>query len=177
MAKIGDAEFAITSNAGETSIGRLLDIGCWLVGQLLEQLVGFYCPSLTLLQSTRLTKQHLSGFGFTFELPVEPSNGRDTELTAMRLTIGSTMSNRIVDSNSRHVVDAMEVVHAIGISNVTLATKHIEYWRMNAKQLVLAWHRHIGHGNGRIDEEAAVANHQQCDTGVGAVVKRLQTST
>ena len=81
MSKIGDTEFAIASDAGETAIGRLLDIGCWLVGQLLEQLVGLYCPSFTLLQSTRLTKQHLSGFGFTFELPVEPSNGRDAELT------------------------------------------------------------------------------------------------
>ena len=87
------------------------------------------------------------------------------------------MSNRIVDSNSRHMVDAMEVVHAIGISDVTLATKHIEDRRMNAKQLVLAWHRHIGHGNGRIDEEATVANHQQCDAGVGTVVECLQTST
>ena len=87
------------------------------------------------------------------------------------------MPNRIVDSNSRHMVDAMEVVHAIGISDVTLATKHIEDRRMNAKQLVLARHRHIGHGNGRIDEEATVANHQQCNAGVGAVVKRLQTST
>ena len=87
------------------------------------------------------------------------------------------MSNRIVDSNSRHMVDAMEIVHAIGISDVTLATKHIEDWRMNAKQLVLAWHRHIGHGNGRIDEETTVANHQQCDAGVGTVVECLQTST
>ena len=78
----------------------------------------------------------------------------------MGLTISATMTNRIVDSNSRHMVDTMKIVHTIGISDVTLATKHIEDWRMNAKQLVFAWHWHVRHGERGIDEESAVAYHQ-----------------
>ena len=32
LSKIGDVEFAIANDAGETTIGRLLDISCRLVG-------------------------------------------------------------------------------------------------------------------------------------------------
>jgi len=149
---------------------------CRLVGQLLEKLIALDRPSLTLLESAWIAEQHLASFSIALELPIEPGNGRNAELATMRLTIGASMTDRIVDSYDWHVVDTMEIVHAIGIGNVTLATEQIEHRCVNAKQLILARHRHIGHGNRWIDEEPAVAYHQQCDARISAVVERLQTT-
>ena len=145
----------------------------------LEEIVFLDGPSLALQQSAVLTHEHLLGILVTLQAPVEPGQGRDRELTTMGLTIGTTMTHGIVDGTGRHVVDTVEVVHTVLVGDILLATQQIHDRGVDLPQLLLRGHGHTTHGltGVLLVEETAVADHQQFDTGVGAVEERLQATT
>ncbi len=97
----------------------------------------------------------------------------------MRLAIGTTMTYGEVDSESRHMADAMEIVHTIAIGNVRLTTEQIHNRCMDLVQFLFRGHGHAANSLMGIltVEETAVADHQQTDTGIGTVEERLKTAT
>ena len=97
----------------------------------------------------------------------------------MRLTIGTTMPYGEVDSEGRHMADAMEIVHTIAIGDVRLTTEQIHNRRVDLIQFLLRGHGHTTNSliGILLVEKSAVTDHQQADTGIGAVEERLQTST
>ena len=143
---------------------------------LLHFLVLLNCPALALREAAVLALEHLCGLLVALQLPIEPAECNNGELAAMRLPIGATVTHGIIRCTGRHVVNPMEVVHAVLVGDVLLAAKDVDDWRVNLLQLRLLGHRHSTFclSSVAVLEEAAVANHQRLDARVGTVIKCLQ---
>ena len=88
------------------NLSDILSSSCLL--QFLELLIGLQRPLVTLQQLGILTRKHLSSLLIALQLPLQPSQCRNSELTAIGLTIGTTMTYRIVDGQGRHMFNALE---------------------------------------------------------------------
>ena len=135
-------------------------------------------PALALCQAGGVTLEITGSGGVALQLPVEPGPCGDGELSAVRLTVGAAVTYRKVGSVCGHVLNAVEVVHAVLVGDVFLAAEDVDDGRVNLLQLVLLRHGHVGHGTAGVLllEESAVANHQRGDTFVGTVEECLQTA-
>ena len=70
--------------------------------------------------------KHLGTCQATLQLPVEPSFRYDGKLSAMRLRIRTAVTYREIHRNGWHVVDTVEVVHAVAVGDVFLTAKNID---------------------------------------------------
>ena len=77
-----------------------------------------------------------------------------------------------------YVVYLVEVVHAVFVGDVCLASQDVDDAGVDFLQLRFVGHRHASHCLSAIAglEESAIAYHQGLDARVGAVVECLQTA-
>ena len=94
----------------------------------------------------------------------------------MRLSVGSAMSDRVVGCDGKHMVYALEVVHAVVVCDVFRSSEHIENRSMNALEALFVRHRHTWNCSGTVYEESDVANHAGLKSLVGCVAQCLETS-
>ena len=100
----------------------------------------------------------------------------------MRLVVRATMSHRQVDGDGRHMVDAFEVVHAVVVGNVGFTAEDVDDGAVDFLQFSLgnaghSWHTPCTSSTvfGLL-EEAAIADHDGCDTLVEAIEESLQSA-
>ena len=86
------------------------------------------------------------------------------------------MADRIVGRESRDLRQAVEVIHAVLVGDVGLAAEDVDHGDGDLLELLLLGHRHAGHGAGRVDEQAAVADHQGLEAGIRGVVEGLEAA-
>ena len=149
-----------------------------LVVVILKESVLFYRPSLALQDSTVLAHEHLLRLSITLQLPLQPSQGSNCELTTMGLTIGTAMPYGEVDGTGRHVVNAVEVIHAVLVGNIFLTTQQIHNGSVNLLQFLLRRHRHTAYSlmGVLLIEETTIADHQSLDALISTVKECLQST-
>ena len=138
-----------------------------------------YGPVLSLRESALLADKKLSSLLVVLQHPLEPSEGYHGELATMRLPIGTPMAYGEIGSKGGYVLDAMEIVHPILVSDVFLASEDIDDGAMQIVELLLLGHGHTAYSLVGIllFEESAVANHDGFDARVGTVEEGLQSAT
>ena len=75
-----------------------------------------------------------------------------------------------------HLVQAVEVIHAVHVGDVGLAAEDVDHGNLDVLEFLLLGHRHTRNGRGRIQEQAAVADHDGLEARVGGVVEGLQST-
>ena len=95
-------------------------------GGLHHLLVLLDSPLVTFEYATVFALEHLGCIFAAFQLPIKPSDGGKTELSAMRLTVCAAVTYWIIDSDCRDVLYTLEVVHAVLVCNIFLASKDVD---------------------------------------------------
>ena len=110
--------------------------------QLLEGFVLLDGPVFAVEEGRLLADEHFGSLLVALQLPVEPGQGGDGELAAVRLTVGTAMTYGIVDGAGRYVADEVEVVHTVLVGDVRRTAQYIYNRCMDVFQLRLLWHWH-----------------------------------
>lgn len=107
---------------------------------------------------------------------MEPGGGDFGEFSAVGFGVGAAVADVEVGCEDGDVVDAVDVVHAVFVSDVFFAAQNVKDRGVEFCELVFAQVGHAGSGGSRVCEEAAVADDDGGDARVGGDFKGLQAA-
>ena len=84
-------------------------------------------PVLALREVAVVADEHPGGLLVALQLPLEPGEGNDGELAAVRLAVGAAMTDGEVGGAGGHMADATEVVHTVANSHFISYTPYTSY--------------------------------------------------
>ena len=149
---------------------------CLFRAFLVDQAVLLDGPAFAVREAAVGALEELRGFLVALELPLEPGEGRDGELAAVLLAVGAAVAHRVVRGEGRNLHEAVEVVHAVLIGDVLGTAQDVDDRNSDLLEALLVGHRHVRNGRARVDEQAAVADHDRGQARVRSVVQRLQAA-
>src|SRR4030095_13005687 len=101
-------------------------------------------PAFLLGQSWRITGEKLRSFRIAFELPLEPCNRSHRPVAAMGLAECTAGADSLVGNEDRKLFDALEIIHAVGVRNVSLSAQKVKDRRVKFRKMLLRERRHAG---------------------------------
>src|SRR4030095_1841944 len=91
-------------------------------------------PAFLLGQSRRITGEKLAGFRIASELPLKPCNRSHRPVAPMGLAECTAVADSLVGNEDRNLFDALEIIHAVGVRNVSLSAQKVKDRRVKLRK-------------------------------------------